>query len=98
LVDGVRLPDLVAVLGAVIYLVFTLVTGWRTGAPGPRPDPPPSDPLEIAGRRCVAGEITRDEYQQLRDDLTTHPHQPPPPAEHEQPARSPVPDEAPPAR
>jgi len=49
--------------GAIIWLVIWGV-GQATGS-GRRSD----DPLEIARRRYASGEITREQFEQLRHDL-----------------------------
>jgi putative membrane protein len=53
---------------SVIYLIVTLVGRSRTESP----QPGPGDPLEIATRRYASGEITREQFEQLRDDLAGH--------------------------
>lgn len=51
----------------IVYVVVSLVTGPRAAAP---PAPLVStDPLDVARQRYAAGEITRDEFQQIREDL-----------------------------
>jgi len=53
---------------AVMYVIVTLVSESRSR---PQPAPPrPHDPMDIVKRRYAAGEISREEFQQLRDDLT----------------------------
>lgn len=51
--------------GAIIYLIVTLISRSGSSERPTRPD----DPLQIAKRRYASGEITREEFQQLRDDL-----------------------------
>jgi putative membrane protein len=51
-------------LGIIIYLVVSLL------APGREPRRHDEDPLEIAKRRYARGEITREEFEQIRKDLT----------------------------
>ena len=53
---------------SVIYLIVRLVGRSRTESQ----QPGPHDPLEIAKRRYAAGDITREQYEQLRDDLGEH--------------------------
>jgi putative membrane protein len=57
---------------AIIFLLARVIPGH-----GHDPSPPPPSlplrqetPLEVAKRRYAAGEISRDEYEQLRHDLT----------------------------
>ena len=37
--------------------------------PAPAPQARPEDPLEIAKQRYARGEISREEFEQIRDDL-----------------------------
>lgn len=55
-----------AILACLVLLLLWLPRHWRGGP----------DALEIARRRYARGEISRAEYERLRDDLT-----------HEMPAR-----------
>ena len=54
-------------IAAVIILILSLVrrTGFRRGWTSGEPDA-----LEIAKRRYARGEITKDQYDQLKKDLT----------------------------
>lgn len=52
----------------IVYMIVSLVIGPRREAEA-QPSTP-TDTLEIVRRRYAAGEITRDEFQQLRDDLS----------------------------
>jgi len=52
-------------LGTLVYL-FTEVFDRTTG-PGSQRE----SPLEIAKRRYAAGEITKEQYEQLRKDLAS---------------------------
>lgn len=56
------LVELLIVIGVVVAAAVCLGR--------PRLDRRPEDPLEIAGRRYASGEITRDEYEQVRRDLS----------------------------
>jgi putative membrane protein len=63
--------------GSLIWVVFLVAVGlivvWvvrQTQAPRPAaPDEGRERPLEIAQRRYAAGEISREEYEQIRRDL-----------------------------
>lgn len=57
---------LIVLVGLLIWAIAR--SGPRYGAHTHRP-PPPEDPLEAARRRYARGEITRDEFLTLRDDL-----------------------------
>ncbi|HUS82909.1 MAG TPA: SHOCT domain-containing protein [Dehalococcoidia bacterium] len=54
-------------LGSIIYLIVSVLAPDR--GPGHREE----EPLEIAKRRYAKGEITREEFQQIRQDLTSRP-------------------------
>jgi putative membrane protein len=54
--------------GLVIYLIVTLVGGSRTEPSRSSSE----DPLDIAKRRYAEGEISSEQFQQLRDDLVGH--------------------------
>ncbi len=71
-------------LGWVFLLLFLVLIGsvlgggiWllsRSGSSGPvrtqqSRETPGEDPLEILRRRYARGEITREEYQSMREDL-----------------------------
>ena len=58
--------------GAILFMLFWvsmfwlfLQAGWRNG----RPDQDDS-PLQIAKRRYARGEISKDQFEELRRDLT----------------------------
>ena len=55
--------------GTVIYLVVQATSRWGGTPPAGRDDPP----VEIARGRYAAGEITKDEFDQLRHDLQGRP-------------------------
>jgi putative membrane protein len=65
-------------LGLVVWLVTQAVGGGRGGnmyqppAPPHLPPAPPhprETPLEVAQRRYASGELSRDEFIRIRDDL-----------------------------
>lgn len=49
---------------AIVYVVAGLLRPERRSTE-------PADALEIARRRYASGEITRQEFEQIRDDLTS---------------------------
>jgi putative membrane protein len=51
-----------------VLLVFLVVYGFRNGGRGTTP-PPREPPLDVLKRRYAAGEISREEYEQMRKDL-----------------------------
>lgn len=51
-------------IGAVAYAL-----GWQPQFNQTRPGPTSQTPLEILKARYVRGEITREEYEQVRHDL-----------------------------
>jgi putative membrane protein len=55
-------------LGVIIWAVISLVSGGHQ--PQQRRE---EDPLEIAKRRYARGEITREQYEQIRNDLLGRP-------------------------
>ncbi len=60
---------------AVILIVVLLAAlgGLREPTAYPGYVPPPENPLEILERRYALGELTRDDYLRIRDDLTRGP-------------------------
>jgi putative membrane protein len=54
-------------IGVIIYLLVSLVAPRHEMKHGDE------DPLEIVRRRYAKGEITREEYEQMRKDLTGRP-------------------------
>ena len=54
---------------AIVYLVRQ--TGGRQFAGGPRGGPPPDreSPRDILDRRYAEGELSREEYEQMKKDL-----------------------------
>ena len=55
-----------ALWGTVIYLVVQATCRWSGAPPVAGRD---DLPVDIARRRYAAGEITKEEFDQLRDDL-----------------------------
>jgi putative membrane protein len=51
-----------------VFLIFLVVSGFRSGGWGAGP-PPRETPLDILKRRYAAGEITREEYERMREDV-----------------------------
>ncbi len=58
------------IVGFVLFviLIFLVVASFHTGGRGAVP-PPRETPLDILKRRYAAGEITREEYEQMRQDV-----------------------------
>ena len=50
--------------GALVYLLFSLAR--RDGGAGREPQ---RDPLEVAKLRYAKGEISREEFERIREDL-----------------------------
>lgn len=61
---GFELVFLVAIGGAIAYAL-----GWRPQINQTGPAQTSQTPLEILKARYVRGEISRDEYEQVRRDL-----------------------------
>ena len=57
---------------AVVLIVVLLAAlgGLAEPVAYPTPAPPPENPLEILERRYASGELTREDYLRIRDDLT----------------------------
>jgi putative membrane protein len=55
----------VLLVGGIVWLVQSLVRGTRTGAPSD----PDGSPLEILKRRYAKGEITKEQFEQMKRDL-----------------------------
>jgi uncharacterized membrane protein len=69
---------MLAILGMLVYLTITMIRRNRSGRatvvpPVATPMAPATvpTPLEIAQMRYARGEITREEYETLRQDLST---------------------------
>ncbi len=60
---------------AVILIVILLATlgGLQEPTSYPAYAPPPGNPLEILEQRYARGELTREDYLRIRDDLTRGP-------------------------
>ena len=56
--------------GTIIYLIVSLVSSGRDHRPHDDRGPREEDPLDIAKRRYAKGEITKEEFDQIRKDLT----------------------------
>ena len=61
---GIDLIFLVVIGGAIAYAL-----GWRPQLNQMGPAPTKQTPLELLKERYASGEITRDEYDQMRRDL-----------------------------
>ena len=66
LVGLVLFAGVLAVMGFGAVLVLRQLGRERAGSSVPHPD---SEPLEIARRRLAAGEITTEEFEEIRDRL-----------------------------
>ncbi|MEK6987756.1 MAG: SHOCT domain-containing protein [Candidatus Thermoplasmatota archaeon] len=68
---------MMAVPGVILFLVLWAALGGLDGrAPAPAYpaySPFPGNPLEILDNRYARGELSREEYQRMRDDLTRGP-------------------------
>jgi len=53
-----------AVIGGVILLIY-----WLSGQRRPAAVGAPEDPMEVLKRRYARGEITREQFEQMRHDL-----------------------------
>ena len=56
---------------AIILIIILVVAlgGLRETAPYPAYAPPPANPLEILEQRYARGELTREDYLKIREDL-----------------------------
>jgi putative membrane protein len=58
----------------IVALIFVAVSASRSRSQGmpsaPKSAARPDDPLEILRQRYARGEITREEYQSMREDLS----------------------------
>ena len=61
---GLDLIFLVVIVGAIAYAL-----GWRPQSKQTRPAQSSQTPLEILKARYARGEITREDYDQMRRDL-----------------------------
>jgi putative membrane protein len=64
---GLDLIFLVVIGGAIAYAL-----GWRPQSNQTRPAHTGQTPAEILKARYVRGEITREEYEQIRQDLESY--------------------------
>lgn len=57
---------------AIVFVAAQLAggTGGASESPGTRRSPGGEPPLEIARRRYAAGDISREEFEQIKRDLT----------------------------
>jgi putative membrane protein len=60
---------IIGVAGVGIWL-YRQNAGSSGGGMGPRPRLPENGPLDILKRRYASGEITREEYEQMKSDLS----------------------------
>ena len=56
--------DLLLIAGVIAYAL-----GWRPQFNQTRPDHTSQTPLEILKARYVRGEITREQYEAMKDDI-----------------------------
>lgn len=56
---------------ALVILGIVALIRWLSG--GPQPPPGPDSPMDILRKRYASGEITREEYQRMRRELTEAP-------------------------
>ena len=68
LVMGLGGVAVIAFWAALIVGVVLLVRMFSARQEGP-PTPAPASPLEILQRRYAAGEVTREQFQQMQQDL-----------------------------
>ena len=63
----VSLPMMLG-MGVMMWFMMRMMMGMgnHSGSSGTNPE---NDPLEIAKRRYARGEITKEQYEQLRGDL-----------------------------
>jgi putative membrane protein len=63
---------LILVVGGIAAIVWFVAQGSRGSRQGQRQEPQrESDALEILRQRYARGEIDREEFQRMRDELTT---------------------------
>lgn len=54
----------------LIVILLAALGGMREPAPNEMYAPPPQNPLQILEQRYARGELTREDYLKIRDDLT----------------------------
>ncbi len=64
----------VALIALVVYLVVHAYSHGSHAAPAPPPPggpltPPPGEPMDIARRRFAAGEITKEQLEEIEETL-----------------------------
>ena len=59
----------VLVVGLVIWGVNQLVQNNRQSAPGPPGSLPKNSPMEILKQRYARGEITKEQFEEMKRDL-----------------------------
>lgn len=58
------------VLGGLGFLIYAAVTRSRTGLPAPKV---PDDAIAVLRSRYARGDLTREEFQRMREDLEGRP-------------------------
>jgi len=58
-------------LWAVVIFGIVAIVKWLMGASGTNSAPKPKTALQILQERYASGEIDRDEFEQMKRDLTT---------------------------
>jgi putative membrane protein len=67
---AVGLVLLAGLIALVIWLLTSASSKGRTSTgEGTKPPPPPKTPMEILKERYARGEITREEYLEMREHL-----------------------------
>ena len=57
----------------LIVILFAALGGLREPVGYPNYVPPPQNPLDILEQRYARGELTREDYMKIRDDLSRGP-------------------------
>jgi putative membrane protein len=58
----------ILVIALILYLIFGRKSSKRIWEPGP-PPPPQETALDILKKRYAKGEITKDEFEQIKRDI-----------------------------